>query len=495
MKIANFDEDHASALGGSTSVIAEQEADAAIEDHVADTTEAHQALGVAILDATGVRYWPMLALTSGSAAAGAGGYYASANVEGALAEIGGALRVITGNGVRYWPMLALTSAALAPAPATPDYLVGTAQAALSAEIVVGATPGGELGGTWPSPTVDPTHSGSAHILEHTHAATGQGATGGGATLAPGTIAPSTSATIPTLYVGTTDVRITRSAAGKALLDANGAAAATELAIDATSGQRSLLSIRVAGEANPRFRATGDATLAGIELGAGGASAPDTTLYRSGVNVLKTDGTLVATGFITIEPASGATIEGGEIALNGAAAYADWVFDNFQGHLRWFVGASVYMELDSTGLIVPGGLSGMTVHAPVESGPASADKSTTSATFVDIGAPFDQSVVAPPSGRVLLLAVLELDDPDAVVADVTIGYQLDVGADVICGGHAFPGSGPRESVTVFDVLTGLTAGTSYAVSLRWRTTSGTARIYAASRGAAGNGSRMILLPLA
>ena len=49
------------------------------------------------------------------------------------------------------------------APTAADYLVGTAQAGLSAEIVVGTTPGGELGGTWSSPTVDATHSGSAHI--------------------------------------------------------------------------------------------------------------------------------------------------------------------------------------------------------------------------------------------------------------------------------------------------------------------------------------------
>ena len=48
------------------------------------------------------------------------------------------------------------------APSTADYLVGTAQAGLSAEIVVGATPGGELGGTWAAPTVDAIHSGSAH---------------------------------------------------------------------------------------------------------------------------------------------------------------------------------------------------------------------------------------------------------------------------------------------------------------------------------------------
>lgn len=48
------------------------------------------------------------------------------------------------------------------APTTPDYLVGTAQAGLSAEIVVGTTPGGELGNTWDSPTVDASHSGSTH---------------------------------------------------------------------------------------------------------------------------------------------------------------------------------------------------------------------------------------------------------------------------------------------------------------------------------------------
>lgn len=78
------------------------------------------------------------------------------------------------------------------APTTADYLVGTANGSLSAEIVVGTTPGGELGGTWASPTVDATHSGSTHAAatttheaasdphtgyrlesaDHTHASTG-----------------------------------------------------------------------------------------------------------------------------------------------------------------------------------------------------------------------------------------------------------------------------------------------------------------------------------
>lgn len=42
------------------------------------------------------------------------------------------------------------------APTTLDYLVGTATASLSAEIVVGTSPGGELGGSWSSPTIDDT---------------------------------------------------------------------------------------------------------------------------------------------------------------------------------------------------------------------------------------------------------------------------------------------------------------------------------------------------
>ena len=42
------------------------------------------------------------------------------------------------------------------APTDADYLVGTTNASLSAEIVVGTTPGGELGGTWGTPTIDET---------------------------------------------------------------------------------------------------------------------------------------------------------------------------------------------------------------------------------------------------------------------------------------------------------------------------------------------------
>jgi hypothetical protein len=50
----------------------------------------------------------------------------------------------------------------AGAPTDVDYLVGTADPDLTSEIIVGPTPGGELGNTWASPTVDATHSGSSH---------------------------------------------------------------------------------------------------------------------------------------------------------------------------------------------------------------------------------------------------------------------------------------------------------------------------------------------
>lgn len=61
---------------------------------------------------------------------------------------------------------------------TIDFLVGTATADLAGEIVVGATPGGELGNTWASPTVATTHSGSSHAgVVSTHEAASDPHTG------------------------------------------------------------------------------------------------------------------------------------------------------------------------------------------------------------------------------------------------------------------------------------------------------------------------------
>ncbi len=61
------------------------------------------------------------------------------------------------------------------APSAADYLVGSVNPNLSAEIVVGVTPGGELGGSWVSPTVDALHSGSIHHVTDTLAESTPGA--------------------------------------------------------------------------------------------------------------------------------------------------------------------------------------------------------------------------------------------------------------------------------------------------------------------------------
>ena len=62
----------------------------------------------------------------------------------------------------------LTVSSGSGAPTDADYLVGTSNGSLSAEIVVGTTPGGELGNTWTSPTID-TGTFSARIFPFTSA--------------------------------------------------------------------------------------------------------------------------------------------------------------------------------------------------------------------------------------------------------------------------------------------------------------------------------------
>ena len=65
----------------------------------------------------------------------------------------------------------LNGAAYDPsAPGDAGYLVTASHAGLSNEVVVGTTPGGELGGSWGTPTVDTTHSGSSHASIQTAAA-------------------------------------------------------------------------------------------------------------------------------------------------------------------------------------------------------------------------------------------------------------------------------------------------------------------------------------
>ena len=97
------------------------------------------------------------AVTTGDVLAGA-----SAGVMSIVAASGasdGDVLTIQADGTAAWEAAAGGGGG---APTDADYLVGTAHGDLSAEIVVGTTPGGQLGGSWASPTVDSSHSGSSH---------------------------------------------------------------------------------------------------------------------------------------------------------------------------------------------------------------------------------------------------------------------------------------------------------------------------------------------
>lgn len=58
------------------------------------------------------------------------------------------------------------------APTSVNYLIGTASGSLPSAIVVGTSPGGQLGGTWASPTVD-----TAHAADGSNCSTAQAAQG------------------------------------------------------------------------------------------------------------------------------------------------------------------------------------------------------------------------------------------------------------------------------------------------------------------------------
>lgn len=76
------------------------------------------------------------------------------------------------DGVAAWSTYATLGTA-GGAPSTADYLVGTANGSLSAEIVAGTSPGGELGGTWAAPTVDVVHAGATAPATYTPTLTAQ----------------------------------------------------------------------------------------------------------------------------------------------------------------------------------------------------------------------------------------------------------------------------------------------------------------------------------
>lgn len=146
------------------------------------------------------------------------------------------------------------------------------------------------------------------------------------------------------------------------------------------------------------------------------------------------------------------------------------------------------------------LRGFSLRRPdiVYTGDSNAAPSTSSTSFVDVGASvWTRDVVGPPSGLVLLLGSIVTNNPNTGAnADVIFGYRVDSGEDVYCGAFAFGGTnGPlRAPSPLHGVISNLTPGRTYSVALRWRVTSGTVTMEGSTRGGVQWGSRMLLVPL-
>ncbi|WP_225825587.1 hypothetical protein [Streptomyces naphthomycinicus] len=93
------------------------------------------------------------------------------------------------------------------------------------------------------------------------------------------------------------------AAGKQLV-VGGSTSPANIAVLNTSAGDDVLSSRLTGDTQSRFLIDADGTL---NWGGGGSSNTDVNLYRSGVNILSTDDSLIAAGSITV---------GGDLKLNG-----------------------------------------------------------------------------------------------------------------------------------------------------------------------------------
>lgn len=108
---------------------------------------------------------------------------------------------------------------------------------------------------------------------------------------------------------------------------------------------------ISAEANPVFRVTGTGAM---EWGAGGASAIDTNLYRSGANQLVTDDALRVAGVLSIgasgagQSADGVNISGGSIEMRSANPFIDFKISDIDFGARIIYDFSVSDALEFSG---------------------------------------------------------------------------------------------------------------------------------------------------
>ena len=160
------------------------------------------------------------------------------------------------------------------APTDADYLVGTTNSGLSAEIVVGATPGGELGNTWASPTIDDSVTVTGWVLG-TSTATTFTTTNLGATTATGVITLAENSSIALDPANSADGKYT----GTTITGTAGATLAFGdlIYLDPTDSRWEL------ADANAAAAADGDSRgILGICVLAAAADASATTILLQGI---------------------------------------------------------------------------------------------------------------------------------------------------------------------------------------------------------------------
>ena len=226
-----------------------------------------------------------------------------------------------------------------------DFLVGTATGHTTAEIVVGTTPGGELGGTWASPTVDATHSGSAHAVAHDDLteltdddhtqypllvgrATGQVLTGGTAANDDLTLRPTTNATKGDIIVadqgGNVIIGGGTTASRLRILEASGSGTNyTEFVAQAQAGNITYTLPPDDGDASEVLSTDGSGNLTWVAGAAGGGH----TIEEEGTSLTqRTKLNFVGTG-VTVtddagDDASVVTIPGSAVTIVSAADEED-----------------------------------------------------------------------------------------------------------------------------------------------------------------------------
>jgi hypothetical protein len=219
--------------------------------HIADATDAH--------DASAISFTP-------------NGSIAATDVQTAIQEV----RDEAGGG---------------GAPTTVDYLVGTADGGLSNEIVVGTSPGGELGGTWASPTVDATHAGTTHsAATDTHIADSSAAHAASAISADSTTLVGTGTTVQAVFEELDDAIVALAAPAYIVTTATGTLAGEVLNLEHVSF--TVLGDLTTGLGASRWYNDTGRTLTFVSVRATAQTAPTGQDIIVDVNM---DGTTIMTG--------------------------------------------------------------------------------------------------------------------------------------------------------------------------------------------------------